>query len=89
MTVYERLAACGSEKYRDFQSKLVPNIPADTILGVKTPDMSNIAKEIKGTKEAEEFLREEPLHITPYAQNSAQSSGLTTLQKNRARDISP
>ncbi|MCR5428692.1 MAG: DNA alkylation repair protein [Lachnospiraceae bacterium] len=60
MTVYERLAACGSEKYRDFQGKLVPNIPADTILGVKTPDMRNIAKEIKGTKEAEEFLRELP-----------------------------
>ena len=60
MTVYERLAACGSEKYRDFQSKLVPNIPKETILGVKTPDMRRIAKEIKGTKEAEEFLTELP-----------------------------
>ena len=43
-------------KYRDFQSKLVPNIPKETILGVKTPEMRKIAKEIKGTKEAEEFL---------------------------------
>ena len=60
MTVYERLAACGSEKYRDFQSKLVPNIPKETILGVKTPDMRKIAKEIKGTAEAAEFLTELP-----------------------------
>ena len=60
MTVYERLAACGDEKYRDFQSKLVPNIPKETILGVKTPDMRRIAKEIRGTGEAEAFLRELP-----------------------------
>jgi len=60
MTVYERLAACGSEKYRDFQSKLVPNIPKETILGVKTPDIRKITKDIKGTKEAEEFLTQLP-----------------------------
>lgn len=60
MTVYERLAGIGSEKYRDFQSKLVPNISKETILGVRTPDMRKIAKEINGTKEAEEFLAELP-----------------------------
>ena len=60
MTVYERLAACGGEEYRDFQSKLVPNIPKETILGVKTPDMRKIAKEINNTKEAEEFLSHLP-----------------------------
>lgn len=60
MTVYERLAVCGSEKYRDFQSKLVPNIPKETILGVRTPDMRRIAKEIKGTAEADAFLAELP-----------------------------
>ena len=60
MKVSERLAACGSEKYRDFQSKLVPNIPKETILGVRTPDMRKIAKSIEGTKEAEAFLAELP-----------------------------
>ena len=60
MSVYERLAVCGDEKYRDFQSKLVPNIPKETILGVKTPDMRRIAKEIKGTDEAAAFLSELP-----------------------------
>ena len=60
MTVYERLAVCGSEQYRDFQSKLVPNLPKQTILGVKTPEMRSIAKQIAGTKEAEDFLAELP-----------------------------
>ena len=60
MTVYERLIVCGSERYSDFQSKLVPNIPKETIIGVKTPEMRKIAKEIKGTEEAEEFLLELP-----------------------------
>ncbi|MCR5604959.1 MAG: DNA alkylation repair protein [Lachnospiraceae bacterium] len=53
-------AEIGNEKYRDFQSRLVPNISKETILGVKTPDMRKIAKEINGTKEAEEFLADLP-----------------------------
>ena len=60
MTVYERLAAFADEKYRDFQSKLVPNIPKETVLGVRTPDMRKIAKEIRGTEEAEVFLAQLP-----------------------------
>ena len=60
MTVYERLVPLGSEEYRNFQSKLVPNIPKETILGVRTPDMRKVAKEIKGTEEAKEFLKELP-----------------------------
>ena len=60
MTVYERLACCADEKYRDFQSGIVPNVPKETILGVRTPDMRKIAKEINGTGEAERFLAELP-----------------------------
>ena len=58
--IYQRLFECRDDAYRDFQSKLVPNIPADTILGVRTPDMRKIAKEFFGTKEAEAFLKELP-----------------------------
>ena len=60
MTVYERLATCSNEEYRDFQSRLVPNVPKETILGVRTPDMRKIAKEIKGTAKAESFLIQRP-----------------------------
>ena len=60
MTVYERLIGCADKNYKEFQSKLVPNIPGETILGVRTPDMRRIAKEINGTAEAEKFLAELP-----------------------------
>ena len=58
--VYERLSACRDKTYQEFQRKLVPNIDPDTILGVRTPDMRRIAKEVNGTKEAEEFLADLP-----------------------------
>ena len=60
MTVYERLAACASDQYGDFQSRLVPGIPRETILGVRTPELRRIAREIKGTAEADAFLSELP-----------------------------
>ena len=60
MSVYERLTKFSDIKYKEFQSKLVPNISKETILGVKTPNMRNIAREIKGTKEAEDFLNDLP-----------------------------
>lgn len=60
MSVYERLSKFRNEKYRDFQSKLVPNISKDLIIGVKTPEMRKIAKDIKDTQEAEDFLKELP-----------------------------
>ncbi|MBR4798722.1 MAG: DNA alkylation repair protein [Clostridia bacterium] len=60
MSVYERLLAYRDEEYREFQSKLVPNIGKNTIIGVRTPDMRRIAKELNGTAEAEEFLADLP-----------------------------
>ena len=56
MTVLERLKNVSDNEYQEFQAKLVPNISRDLILGVRTPDLRNIAKEIKGTEEAKEFL---------------------------------
>lgn len=60
MTLYERLSGLADEKYKDFQSKLVPNIPKDTMIGVRTPDLRMITKELRGTEEAEKFLAELP-----------------------------
>ena len=60
MSVYERLISYKDEKYREFQSKLVPNIDKETIIGVKTPEMRKIAKEIFGTEEASIFLETLP-----------------------------
>ena len=32
------------DKYKEFQAKLVPNISSDTIIGIRTPNIRNIAK---------------------------------------------
>lgn len=60
MTVYEKLLAAKDEKYREFQSKLVPNIPAGTILGVRTPEMRRIARETFESEGRDEFLNHLP-----------------------------
>ena len=46
--------------YREFQAKLVPNIPRETILGVRTPDMRRIAKEIFSSPGRDAFLNDLP-----------------------------
>ena len=58
MSIYDRLKKYEDEKYQKFQAKLVPNIDSNTIIGVRTPDMRSIAKEVFGTKEAEELFNE-------------------------------
>ena len=60
MTLYDRLIPEKDEKYREFQVKLVPNIPAETILGVRTPAMRQIAKEVFASDSRDAFLRDLP-----------------------------
>lgn len=60
MTVYEELLKVKDNKYKEFQAKLVPNIDPDTILGVKTPEMRQIAKDIFNSKEKDAFLKALP-----------------------------
>ena len=60
MSVYKRLLSYQDEKYKEFQSKLVPNIDKKTIIGVRTPQIRNIVKEIFGTEEATIFLQSLP-----------------------------
>ena len=60
MTLYDKLVAVRDEEYRAFQVKLVPNIPAETILGVRTPDLRQIAKELFESADREAFLKSLP-----------------------------
>ena len=60
MTLYERLIREQDEGYRAFQTKLVPNIPPETILGVRTPQLRTIAKEVFQSREREAFLQDLP-----------------------------
>lgn len=60
MTVYEELLKVKDDTYKEFQAKLVPNIDPDIILGVKTPEMRQIAKEVFNSKEKDAFLKDLP-----------------------------
>lgn len=46
--------------YRDFQSKLIPSLPKESIIGVRTPALRALAKELKGSELAASFLQELP-----------------------------
>ncbi len=60
MNLKDRLLKVKDEKYKEFQTKLVPNISKDTILGIRTPDLRRIAKELFVSKEYKSFLNELP-----------------------------
>ena len=34
------------KKYRDFQSKLIPTVEQDSVIGVRTPELRKFAKQI-------------------------------------------
>lgn len=46
------------EKYAEFQSRLIPTVPADTIIGVRTPVLRKLAKELKKDERSADFLRD-------------------------------
>ncbi len=54
----EELLKIGDSKYKDFNSKLVPNIYKDRIIGVKNPEVKQLVKSAK--EDIEEFLNELP-----------------------------
>lgn len=47
-------------KYRDFNSKLIPNISKDKIIGVRIPILRKYAKKIKDSEYIDKFLNELP-----------------------------
>ena len=60
MNLKDRLIKSKDDKYKVFQAKLVPNISSDTILGIRTPEMRKIAKEVFDSDYRDTFLNELP-----------------------------
>ena len=48
--------------YRDFQSKLIPAVDKNTVIGVRTPELRKYAKQLAKEEGISEFLRDLP-HI--------------------------
>ena len=46
--------------YRDFQSRLMPDVPKEKVIGVRTPALRKLAKELAGTEEAAAFILQLP-----------------------------
>ena len=55
-----QLFALQDKAYADFQSKLLPNIPREAIIGVRTPDLRKMAKQVSKTPAVQEFIQALP-----------------------------
>lgn len=75
--ITEGLLELKDEDYRSFHAKLIPNIPIEKIIGVRTPVLRKYAKEVAKLPEAEAFLRELP--HTYYEENNLHGALLSLL----------
>ena len=56
----KRLFELQDLKYRDFQAGLIPNIEKDLFIGVRTPELRRLAKEIANDEDTIAFLKDVP-----------------------------
>jgi 3-methyladenine DNA glycosylase AlkD len=55
--IQHRLFELQDLKYKEFSSKLMPTVNPETVIGVRTPDLRKLAKEVSKTPVAWEFLK--------------------------------
>ena len=58
--IQRRLFELQDEKYRLFQAKLMPGVALERIIGVRTPELRKLAKELAKRTDIEEFLQDLP-----------------------------
>ena len=58
--IRERLFELQDLKYRDFNSSLIPTVDKETVIGVRTPQLRKLAKELSKDPDIEIFLRTLP-----------------------------
>ena len=58
--IQQRLFALRDEKYQKFTAGLIPSLPGELIIGVRAPALRALAKELKGSSEAEDFMKALP-----------------------------
>lgn len=59
-TIREQLFEQQDLQYRDFQSKLIPTIEPETLIGVRTPILRKMAKQMAKDPQIDEFLQALP-----------------------------
>ena len=79
-TITEGLFKLKDENYRAFHAKLIPNIPIDKMIGVRTPALRSYAREVAKLPETQVFLQELP--HTYYEENNLHGALLPLLYQN-------
>ena len=78
----ERLFVMADPGYRAFTAKLIPELDPDRIIGVRSPALRALAKELRGTEDALVFLEALP-HL--YQEENLLHSYLLAYEKDFAR----
>ncbi len=60
MDITQRLFEMQDEEYRDFTSKLIPNISPDTMMGIRLPHIKKLARELYKGGEYVDFINDLP-----------------------------
>ena len=60
MSIRETLFSLREEKFAAFQAKLIPNVAPERVIGMRTPTLRKLAKTLRGSGQAEEFLKALP-----------------------------
>ena len=60
MNIRETLSSQQDGKFAAFQARLIPNVAPECILGVRTPELRKLAKQLRGSSDAEAFLNTLP-----------------------------
>ena len=58
--IVKELYSLKDEKYGEFQSKLIPTVDKDTVIGVRTPELRKLAKEYARRDDVVSFLDDLP-----------------------------
>jgi len=59
-SIMKRLTGLLDNSYKNFQGSLIPTIDEKSVLGIRTPELRKLAKELKGSEEAALFMQELP-----------------------------
>ncbi len=60
--IQERLFELKDEKYRDFNASLIPTVDKSIVIGVRVPALRKLAKDLKGSAQAAQFMAALPHH---------------------------
>ena len=58
--IREKLFSLQDEKYKQFQCKLMPTVNPEKVIGVRTPELRKLSKELFKEGKAEEFMQNLP-----------------------------